>query len=298
RKPCIKVTKFGARTRKGCDTILKHRFDYHVHSDASSDCRVPLQEQVVQGIALGLEVICFTDHLDLDPDDYHSRLERPGDPRSGFLDIPAYYQSFCSCQELYGDRLTLLWGVEIGEAHRFPALATSQLQHPYDMVIASVHKHRGMDISIPWTSLPDNIDSFYRDYFTSVLHLVTKGDFDILAHLDAIKRFATQHFGPFDPTPHREVLAEIFRHLVAKGQGLEVNTSGWRQPPQEALPGLQILRWYKECGGEIITIGSDSHRLPHLGLYLDEGRELAQAAGFKAFVTYRQRTPQFHSWYE
>lgn len=38
--------------------------DYHVHSEFSDDSRESMEKQIGQAIALGLDEICFTDHVD------------------------------------------------------------------------------------------------------------------------------------------------------------------------------------------------------------------------------------------
>ena len=41
-------------------------YDFHVHSDFSSDSRSPMESMIRQGIHLGLPGICLTEHIDLD----------------------------------------------------------------------------------------------------------------------------------------------------------------------------------------------------------------------------------------
>ena len=41
-------------------------YDFHVHSDFSSDSQAPMEAMVQEGIRLGLPGICFTEHMDLD----------------------------------------------------------------------------------------------------------------------------------------------------------------------------------------------------------------------------------------
>jgi len=45
---------------------------------------------------------------------------------------------------------------------------------------------------------------------------------------------------------------------------LEINSSGWRQPAGRPYPDLELVKLYRELGGEIITIGSDAHRCEEL----------------------------------
>ena len=38
--------------------------DYHVHTSYSDDSEYPMEEVVRDAVSLGLEEICFTDHVD------------------------------------------------------------------------------------------------------------------------------------------------------------------------------------------------------------------------------------------
>ncbi len=40
--------------------------DYHLHSHHSGDSDAPMEEMVKNGIAAGLEAMCFTEHVDFD----------------------------------------------------------------------------------------------------------------------------------------------------------------------------------------------------------------------------------------
>ena len=61
---------------------------------------------------------------------------------------------------------------------------------------------------------------------------------------------------------------------------LEINTSSHRYGLKDSTPSRDILKLYKELGGKIITIGSDSHKPEHLGAYIDEAKELLKETGF------------------
>ena len=38
--------------------------DYHIHTEFSDDSREPMEKQIEKAIELGLQEICFTDHVD------------------------------------------------------------------------------------------------------------------------------------------------------------------------------------------------------------------------------------------
>jgi histidinol-phosphatase (PHP family) len=58
---------------------------------------------------------------------------------------------------------------------------------------------------------------------------------------------------------------------------------------ERTTPSKEILRLYKDLGGEIITIGSDAHRPKDLGYHFDYAVEMIKAANIKYLATFDQR---------
>ena len=65
-----------------------------------------------------------------------------------------------------------------------------------------------------------------------------------------------------------------------------------RRRAQTLTPGLQILRWYAQMGGERVTLGSDAHRPDQIGLHLPEALAAARAAGLKYLTFFERRQPR------
>ena len=82
--------------------------------------------------------------------------------------------------------------------------------------------------------------------------------------------------------------------MIADGKGIEMNTSAKRHGLKDTMPSREILRLYRELGGEIITIGSDSHKPEHLGTYIEETKRLLKDMGFEKFCTYEKMKPVFY----
>ena len=114
----------------------------------------------------------------------------------------------------------------------------------------------------------------------------------MLGHLDLIVRYDEMGVYPFsDIKPYVEA---ILREVIRNGKGIEVNTSSYRYGLTDTTPSRDILRLYKELGGRIITLGSDSHKPDHLGAYMEETKELLKSIGFDSFCTYDKMQPVFH----
>jgi histidinol-phosphatase (PHP family) len=59
------------------------------------------------------------------------------------------------------------------------------------------------------------------------------------------------------------------------------------------MPDLEILKRYKQLGGEHICIGSDAHAIEYLGYRFDYAKECIQKAGFKYITYYKHRVKNF-----
>jgi histidinol-phosphatase (PHP family) len=57
------------------------------------------------------------------------------------------------------------------------------------------------------------------------------------------------------------------------------------------MPGYDIIRLYKELGGEIITVGSDAHISHDAGKGIREAIQMIEFAGFKFMTVYKNRQP-------
>lgn len=258
--------------------------DYHVHSTCSGDSSAPMADLVRRGIELNLREIAFTEHLDLQPDD----------PGYGYHDYDRYCRELDSARVEYGDRITLRSAVEITYQKEFEAEIRDFFSRTaFDYVLGSVH-----NVALEFLYLEEYYhgktpDQVYFPYWEEVLRAARSGWFDCLGHLDLPKRYSHKIFSRLILREYAPAIDEILRAAVHSGTGLEINTSGLRQDLEETLPSLWILKRFRELGGEVVTIGSDTHQLWQLGTGLAEARELAREAGFKALTVFEGRRPRF-----
>ena len=110
--------------------------------------------------------------------------------------------------------------------------------------------------------------------------------------MDLIVRYDEAGIYPFEKV--RPIIEEILKIVIADGKGIEINTSSRRYGLKDSMPSANILKLYRELGGKIITIGSDSHQPEHLGAYIEETKELLRNLGYQQFCTYEKMEPIFH----
>lgn len=261
-------------------------FDSHVHSLFSPDSEAPMIRILDKSIQKGLKSLCFTDHFDLDFD---------GKGHDLTFDIKEYFSAIHKLQKEYKGQIDICAGIELGlQPHvlnRYEGLLQGE---PFDYILASIHSVDRQDLFSGSFFDSRNQTMAYFDYFSSLKECIIRYDnFQALGHVDVIKRYGNYPESlPF--SSYREILQEIFRLLIDKGKGLELNTSGIRYGLEAFHPSIEILRDYKDLGGEIITLGSDSHTANGTGSHFPEALALLHQLGFKYYTSFKKQQPIFH----
>ena len=112
-------------------------------------------------------------------------------------------------------------------------------------------------------------------------------------HLDYVVRYGPTKNQNYRYADHAEVIDEILRTLIENEKGIEINTGGFRCDIGTTNPCLEIVKRYRELGGEIITIGSDAHSTEYLQDHFDDAAEMLKEAGFKYYSVFENRIPEF-----
>ena len=262
--------------------------DYHVHSLCSEDGTASMARMAAAAADAGLSEVCFTDHLDILP---WGPYVPPEDFPAGKL-AAAYDRAV----EEAGGRLRVRLGLELGEMAADFALADRYMDQapPLDFVIGSLHVMSERFGRLGFTQAAraaEHWDAVIGDYLAEELAQVAWGRFSVIGHLTLPLRYAAEGLGlDVSFAGHMDAVAQVLRLAVEKGVGIELNTNRGGMP----LPGPDVLKLYRELGGEIVTLGSDAHRPEHIGLGLREGRALLCACGFSYFCTYEKMQPIFH----
>ena len=278
--------------------------DYHVHTEFSNDSIYPMEEVVKDAISLGIKDICFTDHVDYGPyrdwDDPRGIKYRRGDegePEQGALtnvDYGKYFSMIEKLREKYKDKIAVKAGMEFGvQTHTIPEYEKLFRSYPFDFIILSIHQAGDQEF---WTNEYQSgrtQQEYNEDYYKELLSVVQNyHNYSVLGHMDLIVRYDSYGVYPFEKL--KPLLTEILKTVIADGKGIEVNTSNHRYGLSDMTPSRDILKLYKELGGTIITIGSDSHKKEHLGAYIDWAKEELRKLGYTQFCTFEKMQPIFH----
>ncbi len=278
--------------------------DYHIHTAYSDDSEYPMEQVILDAIDLGLTEICFTDHIDYgikrDWDDPLGMLYRrggPGEPEKmplANIDHPRYAAEIAALKEKYADRITIKMGAEFGmQQHTISQYQKLFAKYPYDFLILSVHQIGDQEFWTQDYQRGKTQAEYNLGYYQEILSLIQRyKDYCVLGHLDLITRYDKAGVYPFEK--QKDILAEILKTVIRDGKGIEVNTSCYRYGLQGLTPSRLILELYRDLGGRILTIGSDSHKKAHLGSHIPDTMQLLKDMGFKQICTYHQMKPLFH----
>ena len=278
--------------------------DYHVHSSYSDDSEYPMEQIVEDAVEAGIEELCFTDHVDYgikrdwdDPLGIEYCAGGEGEPETIALanvDYLRYVQEIASLQSKYEGRIIIKMGMEFGmQQHTIQKYEQLFAKYPFDFILLSVHQVGDKEF---WTQefQEGRTQKEYNErYYEELLYLVRHyQNYSVLGHLDLIARYDKAGVYSFEKI--RPILTEILKTVIQNGKGIEVNTSCYRYGLHDLTPSRNILKLYRELGGKILTVGSDSHKKEHLSMYIPETLAELKDMGFETICTYHQMNPQFH----
>lgn len=254
--------------------------DYQVHSIRSHDGKATIRQQCQRAVALGLDEIGFSEHKDFDP----------ADPVVDYLDYDRYAAEIARAREEFAGRLAIRMGVEVDYQKWFEERIAAYLaEHPFDFVLGSVHYVDGVMLMTPEYLRGRTVEEAYRLYFQAVRDSVESGLIDIVGHLEYANRRGVPACGPYDPTPYREQMAELFDRMVERNVVLEINTAGLRQGVGHPYPCAAHVALYAARGGRLLSIGSDSHHPDDLAASYATAARLALAQGLTHVCTWEDR---------
>jgi len=267
--------------------VYSNLFDSHTHTDNSFDGHHSAMMLCESAVENGLSGIAITDHCDIELFDEQNLSLR----------IKQSFFEALKARDVFNGRLDLSCGIELAQPFASPEKTEMILSsYHFDFVLCSTHALPGqLDFALNYYKnySAKQFNIIFACYLRQLLRVIHWGRFDSLAHLTYPLRYAINKDGDtVDLSLHRDLIDEVLKLLIQKGKALEINTSGLRQNLKTTLPTLDVIKRYRELGGELLTVGSDAHLTTHVGAGLSEGMELAKEAGFDYIAFYRNRKPE------
>lgn len=282
--------------------------DYHLHCEYSDDSNEPMENQIQQAIALGLDEMCFTDHVDYgikrDWDDPAGIIIRHAIEHGKEVDLvlanvnyPKYFEALNMYQKKYAPSISIKKGLEFGiqsiTVDAFEKLY-ALYQDELDFVLFSMHQVNNLEF---WTqdfqkgkTQKEYNEEYYKEIYQTMQMF---HHYSCLAHLDLMARYDENGIYPFEN--EKDIIAEILKYAIRDGKGIEINTSSWKYGLKDTQPSRAILKLYKDLGGKIITVGSDAHETKYLASHIKDAYAiLKNEIGINEICTFDHMQPIFH----
>lgn len=257
--------------------MKRYYADYHLHSKFSFDSKESIENICIRSKEMGLNEICLTEHFSMNEVNVSY----------GFLDFDKYIEEINKFNTFSKNNIKIKVGLEIGEGHlRIKEINDYLEGKNVDFIIGSLHRIN--DIGIIQHIEKQDINKVYEDYFMELYKLADIGEYDVLGHLDLVQRYSWSKYAKYKYNNYSDLIDLILRKVIERGKGIEVNTSIMKLH-NEFMPKIEIIKRYKELGGEIITVGSDAHKCDRVGEGISVTYELLRDAGFKYITRYDNR---------
>ncbi len=248
--------------------------DYHTHtvySDSKSDHQSFLQQAAYAGI----DELGFSDHIFVMHTEWGIDREK--------LEYLKEEVSFLKRQDEWP--ISVKFGAEVdyipGRENEIRSILDNL---PLDYVIGSVHFINDWNFdNDPGGFKNANIDVLYDSYFSVVRKAISSNLYDVMGHIDLIKKFA------YYPTysPH-EWYKKLIRSLKRKNKVIEINTNGLNKPCREIYPDKDFVRMCFQSNIPV-TLGSDAHVANEVGQYFDQAVKMLKNIGYRKVATFTQR---------
>jgi histidinol-phosphatase (PHP family) len=253
--------------------------DFHVHTSLCGHATGTADQYIITAIDRGIQYLGFSDHAPL-----------PKKLRDGITMRPdqteAYLQLVAEKRAAYRDRINIKTGFEVD----FPLRETfdvTYLSDPrIDFLLGSCHYLDDWPCDRT-SSIPvyeeKGADAIYTLYFDCVLAMIESAYFNIVAHLDLVKKYGYRPDGDFTA-----IITRIAKAIAKNKMAVELNTSGLRKPVKEIYPSEAILTILYEHD-VAVTLGSDSHAPEEVGSGFDQAFSLLHKVGYRKIVAFSQR---------
>ncbi len=254
--------------------------DYHVHTSLCNHANGTMEQYVLRAIDIGLEEVCFLDHLTLH-EKGRSKSMSPGE-------LPFYFHAARHLAAKYKRSIQVKVGLEVDIIPEYiDQIKKIITPFAFDVIAGSVHFIE--DVNIVSTKGIDprrellGIDYICRKYLENLDVMLDSGMLDMICHLDVVKKFGHRPPAHFD-----EKFDEILSKISYKKIIVELNTSGYNHAASEFYPATPLLKKCREKKIHI-TLGSDAHRPDSVGQHYDKAIDLLMSTGYSKVSAFTRR---------
>ena len=253
--------------------------DYHIHTSLCNHAEGGMEAYIRKAVEIGLTDICFLDHLTMRPAETSHSM--------ALSEVPFYFQALQRLKQKYKGKIKVKIGLEIDFNPIYVDIIKEMIERfSFDVIGGSLHYAGELNIvsrSSSWNQGSHDQDLIYDLYFEHLTKMLDYNYFDVVCHLDLIKKFGRKPLKSLDKD-YNEILSTIKQ----KNLIVEINTDGYNHPAQDVYPSFDIIRKCREHGISI-TLGSDAHMPANVGQHYDKVLPLLIEAGYRHLAVFDKR---------
>ncbi|GMO27552.1 MAG: histidinol-phosphatase [Termitinemataceae bacterium] len=277
--------------------IAKQCQSLHVHTDYC-DGHGSVADYCNAAFNKGFSAIGFSAHAPLKPE-YGIASES----NMKNEDFPKYVADIMEAKKKWSEKFDVFLGLEADhiEADRIyvSPLDWDIKTNKLDYILGSVHfvtKTRCVDACVnefdQLVKEDFNGDCYalIKKYYTNIEHMLNLGGFDILSHVDLIKKFnSNNQFFDENDDLYKKQIASIVETISDLKIVTEVNTGGMNRGwTKEPYPSKYFLSMLNKNHVPVI-LNSDAHKPEHLDGSYKEARSFLIEAGYSKIVAFKGR---------
>lgn len=261
------------------------KINLHTHT-TYCDGKNTAEEMVLSAIGKGFTTLGFSSH---------TMYPFAGDCHIAYKEHQKYADEIKALSEKYRDKIQILLGFEV---EYFPPMSiprkSTYEEFKPDYIIGAVHYniHKDQQGSVDGSvsEVRALVEDIYNkdaracvcDYFEAQRQMLKKGNFDIWAHPDLIRK-RNGKLKLFDENEdwYKKELAETVKVAAKANIIAEINTGAIaRGAMDDVYPSAYFLRLIYEAGIPI-CVNSDCHNAPDIDCAFDRAYQAARNAGYK-----------------
>ncbi len=258
--------------------------DSHSHSKHSHDGRATCKELMSVASEKKLEYFSITEHYDRDY--LFGKWER----FCRQLNLKRYKNDFFKQKSLFDNKTYFAFGIELGYHPKLEKKYTEVVnKYKFDNVILSVHTLNGVEAYWGKIFVGKTQSEVYNEYLDTLIKSVNSSiPYNIVGHIGYVTRYAKYENKSLFQEEYFDKIDVLLKDIIKKNVTIEINTH-IKDDKLIFLPEIEILKRYKELGGENITFSGDAHKTCDIGKNYDKVVEIVKKLGFSNWTVYMDR---------
>lgn len=123
----------------------------------------------------------------------------------------------------------------------------------------------------------------YEYYYNLVTKAAESGLFDVIGHLDLVKKFGHRLADGLE-----KIITKTLEAISKAGLAVELNTSGRNKPCRDFYPSYTLLEQCYQFDIPV-TLGSDAHNPGDVGQYFPDAIDMLKKIGYTRIAVFEKR---------